>query len=181
MRIQPTPEWKVVEESLFSHSSELQVFNGKIAGYDYGEYGGKISFIPDSGTEYKLINENFKGFYSSGGRVFVLTGLSNMFTDKGHIYEVIHSDDKWRAVPAIDLESCPESHLTVDGILYVATNKALIVVETGAVTNTIPIDESYVGLYPNSMVWADSKLYIGVNGGMISVGLEDRKITLYSL
>jgi len=169
------------EDRLFNHSNELPVFNGIIAGYDRGEFGGKVAFIPNSGQEYNLINENFRGFYTLEDRVFVLTGFSHMFSDKGHIYEIIFSEGKWQAEQVLDLASCPESYLLVDKTLYLATNRALLVIEDNKVKESITIEASWVGFYPNSLIKANSKLYVGIRGGMVSVGLDDRKITWYSL
>jgi len=169
------------EERLFNYSSELRIPGGIIAGYDHGEFGGKVSFIPGNGNEHKLINENFKGFYVLENKIFVLTGFSHMFTDKGHVYEINYGGGKLQALPILDLDSCPESYLLVDKILYLATNKALLVVENRKITKLIAIEESWVGLYPNSLVLANSKLYVGMRGGMVSVGLNDKKITWYYL
>jgi len=169
------------EERLFNYSSKLTVFNGILAGYDHGEFGGAVSFIPKVGAEYKLINENFKGFYSLKDKIYVLAGLSHMFIDRGYLYEVCFLDGKWQAIQILDLGSCPESYLLVEDILYMATNKALLVVENCKISKSVDIEESWVGLHPNSLIVANSKLYVGIRGGMISVGLDDRKIAWYSL
>ena len=169
------------EERLFNYTSELPVFNGILAGYDHGEFGGAISFIAYDRSEYKLINDNFKGFYAVDDRVFVLAGLSHMFIDRGSIYEIYFSDGKWQAERVIDLGSCPESYLLVGETLYLATNRALHVVENCKISKSVAIEESWVGLHPNSLIVADSKLYMGVRGGMVSVGLDDRKVSWYSL
>jgi len=168
------------EERLFNYSSQIMVFNGVIAGYDYGELGGKISHIPDNGHEYTLINENFKGFCAISDKVFVLTGISHMFTDNGHLHELDYDSGKWFAAQILDLGSCPESYLLLGKTLYLATNKAFLVVEDRKIVQKIPMEESWAGLYPNSLILANSKLYVGIRGGMISVGLDDRKITWYT-
>ena len=169
------------DDRLFNYSRELRVPGGRIVGYDHGEFGGKISFISNRGNESPLVDENFKGFYIVDDRLFALSGMDHFFTDKGHIYEMVYSEEKWEAVLMLDLFSCPQSYLLVDKTLYIATNKALMVVENCEIKESMTIEVSWSGLFPNSIVQANASLYIGMRGGMVSVGLEDKKITWYCL
>ena len=168
-------------EKLFHHAREIRVPGGVIAGYDQGEYGGKISFISAYGNEQILVNENFKGFYVLDERLFALSGFSNMFSDRGRLNEIVLSEEKWQAVQILDFDSCPESYMILDKTVYIATNKALLVIENCEIVNTFIMEAAWGGLFPNSMSFENAKMYIGMKNGMVSVGLEDKKIKWYPL
>jgi len=153
-------------ERLFDYTRELKVPGGVIAGYDHGEFGGKVSFISAAGREEILVNENFKDFYILEDRLYALTGMSNLFSDSGHLYELLMIDDKWQAGEIMDLKSCPRSYLVADKVLFIATDKELLIIENNEIIKAVEIE---------------GPLFVGMDDGLVSVGYEDKTITWYFL
>jgi len=161
------------------HPNELRVENGTFIGSDRGEWGGSIVFKPDDGSEYEILRKNFRGFYTIGDKKFALTGLLHLMDWGGNIYELVFDDGKWKAEMALDIESCPEVFLLVSNDLYIATNKALIVVRAGKSIETLVENVFWSGLYPNSMVYANHSIFIGMRGGVYVYDLNAKTETWY--
>ena len=174
--------FKSMEEFEASKYSNIVKTNyGKIEGIDNGEWGGKVKFSPYVGLGYTLVGENFRGFYMVNGRLFVLTGLVHGMGDKGSLYELYFDNGSWKAKLIYNFKSSPNTYLVVENNVYVITNKALYLMENGTTVKTILKKAFWDGLYPNSMILANSKLYVGMRGGMFSVGLDDKAITWYPI
>ena len=164
-----------------SYSNNLEVEQGTIMGVDNGEWGGGVKFIPKKGNEYKLIDENFRGFYVVGEKKYALTGLSHLSLDWGNIYQLKYSSKKWKAKKVIDLGSCPKTFLLKDEKLYLVTDTTLCVIEDGKISENLVKEAFWRSLYPNSIVFANESLYIGMRGGIFSYNLNSKKETWYEV
>ena len=100
--------------------------------------------------------------------------------DEGSLYELSHNGKKWSAEKIYDLDSYPWAYLIVDNIVYLITDEALLIIENGDKITTISEDAFWGGLFPNSMVLADTTLYVGMNGGMFSYELNEHTVKWYS-
>lgn len=75
-------------------SSSLDAFDGHLAGFDRGEWGGKLVFISSQGKEVELLDENVAGIFRVPGGVVVFTGLAHLSLNKGEVYAVVQNPDK---------------------------------------------------------------------------------------
>ena len=160
---------------------ELKTSNGKFRGKDNGEWGGNVRFFPHIGFGYKLLDDNFRGFYTVNNRSFVLTGLSHMFSNAGCLYELKYYKGKWHAELKFNFESTPKAYLVVDDIVYLITDKSLYKIVNGDEIEIISDNAFWSGLSPNSMILANSKLYVGIKGGMFSIGLDNKTETWHPI
>ena len=165
---------------------EIEVENGIIIGTNHGEFGGDIKFKSSFGFEYKILDENFFGFYTFEEKNFVITGLAHMFTDYGYVYELIFSNNKWQAKKIFDIDSQPESFLAVNNDLFIVTKNTLLVLK-GGLESKVLIDNAFWEPYfpffqngfnffgplaPRSMVYGNNSIYIGMYGGMYAYDLN---------
>ena len=64
------------------YPDELHIDGGILKGVDDGEfYFGGVTFFSDSGEEHYILRENFHGFYTVSGKIYVLTGLAHLCSD----------------------------------------------------------------------------------------------------
>jgi len=163
------------------HEDVLRTAKGRIVGANKGEWGGSVRFIPRFGAGYTLINDNFCGFYVINDRVFALTGLAHLTLDFGAIHELSYKNGKWTAQIILDLESEPKAYIVVDETLYVVTGKDLLIVKNDEIVKSIPGRNGWFAAYPNSIVVADSTLYMGLRHGMFAIDLECGDLRRYFL
>lgn len=158
----------VALEKPVDYPAEIATVHGKLVGEDKGEWGGSIKFMPDTGKDYTLVEENFQGFYTLEGRLFALTGLAHMGIDEGAIYEIIFRDGRWAADGIAKLDGCPEAFSIVDNMLYLVTSNSLSTVSADGMIETLLDEAFWEGLYPTSIVCADTVVFIGMRGGVYS-------------
>jgi len=183
----------VAVERRYIKSWELKVDNGRFIGVGRGEWSGNIKFKPNSGIEYDILQENCLGLCAVGEKKYALTGLAHLSTDYGSIYELIFSKGKWKTEKILDIGNEPQAYIVVDEDLYVVTRKALIVLKEGDFLETLVEDAFWGGsfpytqngvsfsssLTPNSMVYANHSIYIGMYGGIYAYDLNTREEKWY--
>ena len=155
--------------------------NGTMVGWSHGEWGGGIIFIPIETNvfpEYRVMSENFYSFYTIGDKIFALTGLAHLGFSYGSIYElnVVGNtfEDKWEAVEILDIKYAPKTFLLVDEDLYIATSDTLIIVKDGEISDILIENAGWGILYPNSMVYANNSIFIGMRGWICEYDLDKR-------
>jgi HEAT repeats len=83
-----------------------QETRGMFVGTDGGEFIGGLSFVPArGGTVVTLVPDNISLSFRRGGRLYVVTGLSHLFTSYGEIWEIDEKASPPRAVRRIRLPS----------------------------------------------------------------------------
>ena len=164
---------------------ELKVENGTFVGINLGEFGGGIKFIPSSGVEYEITNENYFGFYNDNQRIFAITGLGHL-SGYGHIHELVFVEGKWEAQIILDIGNHPIAFLAVNEELFIVTDKELLLIKDGTIADVLidnafwngyfPFSDSdfnYQGsLAPTTMIYADNSVYIGMYGGVYMYDLN---------
>ena len=155
--------------------------NGTMIGWGHGEWGGGIIFIPietDVFPEYRVMSENFFSFYRIGDRIFALTGLAHLGSSRGSIYELVvvgeTFEDRWEAVKILDIQYAPETFLLVNEDLYIATSNTLIIVKNGEISDILIENAGWGTLYPDSMVYANNSIFVGMRGWICEYDLDTR-------
>jgi hypothetical protein len=60
--------------------------DGTIVGFNGGEFGGGIYFLPTDGAPKRLNGDRVVGAWRMGGRVYVAAGLAHGIGEDGHLY-----------------------------------------------------------------------------------------------
>lgn len=154
-------------------SGEMECDEGVFVGRYGGEWGGNIRFESKEGYSYQILEDNFRGFTTIGEKYYVLTGLAHMGTDYGAFYEFVFEEGIWQAKQVGDLGSCPNTFLLIDNKLYIVTNKAMFVFDAEKDrVSTLVESTLWENMYPNSMLYANRSIYIGMRGGMFVYNLD---------
>ena len=190
-------------------NNKHQVRGGYILGVDRGQWGGCVIFVPEqeidnlpcdlcNGPSIKwliqlemLKNEelhiltynNFKGFAEYGCRKFVFTGLANMGTDEGCFYELILQENTWVLREIQKLDSCPQVFTQTGSKIYLVTSDCLVELnleEDKPKTKILFEGVDWGGLYPNSMIYANNSLYVGMRGFVYEYDLNSGNATWYN-
>ena len=157
-----------------SDTKQLQVWNGYFTGIDYGEFGGGLDFTSVEGT-YKLLDENVVDFIAVDKKYYVLTGLAHLGMDRGKMYRLDFMDynGRWAAKEILDLQSCPLAYyLDNNNVIYMVTYDSLLHIRDEKISKVLVKDAFWRGLYPNSVLYLDGRLVIGMWGGVYTYQLS---------
>lgn len=113
---------EIREKVVKNPSVALKTPKGWLAGYDGGEWGGELMYLPDSGESTKLIDGNIQDIFSFKDFNVALSGMAHLSINTGSVYKVERSGDSWEANLWIDLPGSPDrSWLTEGGDIYIDT------------------------------------------------------------
>jgi len=190
--------------------NKLKVENGYIIGFDMGEFGGSVHFTPlqdvvnvpidtefydvprllsshyshrDSGESYNILNENFRGFILHNDRKFVLTGIAHMTKDVGCLYELLLEGNIWHVKKLIDIGSRPHVFVQSGATTYLASSRSLLRINQAddkLKIKTLVKNVGWGSLYPNSLVYANDSLYVGMRGFIYEYNLKSGKEKWYN-
>ena len=136
---------------------------------DRGEFGGGVYAVSPQGRSITLSTQNARGFFQSGQRHFVLTGLGKA----GAIYE-IHDLDAMPSLALITtLKGAPRGIAIEDNRVYVLTVEDFEMVEfrEPGVRTTVLIERGPWDRVPVNMVKRGNEFAIGMHAGVVVVQL----------
>lgn len=74
--------------SLGRPSIRLSLPEGELQGFNRGEFGGGLAYVPHVGAIKELLNDNVLSIVRNTTGIFVFTGLSHMYTSRGAVWKV---------------------------------------------------------------------------------------------
>ena len=163
----------------------LKVDDGWIIGWDYGEFGGDVTwYAPGGRSKYEISQEHIGGYLKTGGEIFGLEGLDHG-DPRGAIVRLRKdpADGKWKSEPFVTLPSAAAvGTLDRDGSMIVVTYACIIRIPLQGRIDVIKDVVSY-DRAPTSVVLSDDdRLYVGVYGGVVELASwrSVPKVTYYA-
>lgn len=182
-------EWKVeysggikVSKHKYTDSIRYETSNGIFYGINHGEWGGNLFFYPagDEAKKYEVMDGNIVGMYQINKEIYVLEGLAHLLMSQGSVYRLKEDSGKWVAEKVIDLTDAPYAFTIVDEkTVYIVTSGKIVKVEEEKVKETIVTNAFWQGLYPNSIIHSNNKLFIGMREGVAAVDLKSKKVSWF--
>lgn len=185
-------------EERFSYVCNLNM--RYLVGIDCGEFDGWVSVIeydsnrnPEAKNE-RLYNENCRGFLKEKVLVeykgesywtdnydvaYIFVGLAHLTVDRGKIYKFENQKDGYSCELFADLGSSPDAFLLDDGNIIVATNKALLSVDSSGNITTLFTSDYWKDLGVTSMVKLEESYYIGTFSGILEYSIADSNVVWY--
>lgn len=169
---------------LSGYIDSMEVPGGYLVGINHGEFGGRLLFVSEDGTEvYDVegtsrrfaMSLNIRRFFRLGGRLFAIEGLSHMGLDGGQILEMTKGD-KWIFTTLTSLDSAPVCVEVYGENRMVLTNTSVYRLNLDGTTQKILSAPFYWGiLYPSSLKVIGKELYIPMRGGIIQIRDFEKK------
>jgi len=152
------------QKGMIGAESTFKLQNGRLLGFDAGEFGGGLWFADVNGKTEELSKENVHGFVGTQQGVLVFVGLAHMGHDSGKVLVVpykITSQTDLRTL--VELDGAPGAFSKVsDDTALVITRESISQIASSGVSKTL-LRRSFAGLYPNSIVSAsDGTIYAGM-------------------
>jgi hypothetical protein len=145
---------------------ELGVPGGKLVGVDRGEWGGRLAWVPESGSALEIHSGNIQAITEVNGRYYAFGGLAHLGINEGQMFRVDRDEQgRWRAVPVVALSGAPAAVAKGAGdTLLVVTAGALDIVHPDGAHRVAHRNSMWTYLYPNSVAVA--------RGGTVYVGMR---------
>lgn len=164
-----------------SSEVKLTLISGKLVGFDEGEWGGKLNFVPADSTKlsFEVKDGNISQLFKYKNEIYLIDGLSHMGYDKGALYKLKISTDTITYDLIEEFDYNPKAFTIYNDKYYIVNNYHFIVIDKQN-KDTIIDGEYWKGLNPNSIaVFDDDNIFIGMNGAFAKVNKNEKSIKFY--
>ena len=147
----------------------IPVVGGKLAGRDRGEFGGDISWIPDSGPTVQFSTANLHAFMQTRMGLLALVSPASHGHGAGQVVRLEQAANKaWTTVPLMALGGTPAAFRQLaDSGALVVTYDELITADFPGTTRVVHRNPVWSSSIPTSVVRdAAGVFYIGMRSGV---------------
>jgi hypothetical protein len=156
------------DSALRRRADTLKVDGGRLIGFDGGEFGGRISWQPDSGGEQGVASVNPHALIQLRDTVWALTGLAHLTSNKGQLIRLDRVGTGWRVGETIDLGAAPEAivRLPGDTLLVLAVGR-LISISPSHRVEVLHENRMWIYTYPTNLIRDRAgAVYLGMMSGV---------------
>lgn len=161
-------------------SCKLTLEDGTLLGIDRGEWGGALTFTPNSKQNEQTIKRgNIKFIFKYNGKIYFIEGLAHLSNSEGALYELQKKDTAFTYNKILDFDDAPEAFTICNNQFLIATYKNFFIV-TNFKKQLIFKDVFWSGLCPNSIAAIDDKsVFLGMRSGIAKLDLKNKKLKYY--
>lgn len=161
----------------------LTVSDGLFLSVYTGESGGALYFYPnsDKNKKYKVKDGYIWQLYEIGDENYALEAFPFSNPQNGKILKLKKKFSKWISQEIIDINDIPYCTINVgDNTMYLVTYNKLIKLVNNKISEVIIDNAFWKGLYPNSALYKDGYIYIGMRAGIAKVDIKSKEIHFYT-
>jgi hypothetical protein len=147
-------------------------------GTDRGEWGGSLDFYSEPGNSHTLIQDNIVAIHELAGDLVVFTGLAHLSLNRGAIWKI--SDPA--GIPRAErITLLPDAPCIVLKLRLYDKSPYFLIIGSSHLTGYYPEFDAislsatnlfWSGLYPNSAVFRDDALIVGIRSGLGVIELK---------
>jgi hypothetical protein len=163
-------------DSAFQRRADtLRVNGGRLIAFDGGEFGGRISWQPDSGVEQPVASVNSRALIQIKDTVWALAGLAHLTTDRGELIRLERVANGWRIGETRDLGAAPQGiiRLPSDTMLVLASRR-LILIPPSHQPQVLYENPRWINSFPANIVRDRSgAIYLGTQSGVVRLSPQE--------
>jgi hypothetical protein len=170
-----------IEKVKERNTAELKIDDGNLIGINRGEWGGKLSFIPNDKDkkEIEIKEGNIKFVFEFNDKIYFIEGLAHLSYSGGAIFELKKERENFTYENIMEIDDAPEAFTIYGNKLLIATHRNFYVVENFK-KELIFENTFWSSLYPNSIAVVDNEnVYMGIRSGLVKLDLTNKNITFY--
>lgn len=159
------------------------VFGGFFLNITTLEWGGALYFYPDGDIQQKycILEGYIWDVYQMGNKYFALATYPFKEHKNSKILELRKTGKQWYSKEVASINDIPCSFTIVnDNTMYVATHSKLIKLVNNKIEEIIIDNAFWKGLYPNSILYEDGTIYVGMQGGVSKIDLSTRAVQFFT-
>ena len=163
------------------NKAELKIDGGILIGINHGEWGGKLSFVPNNKDkeEIEIKEGNIKFVFEFKGKIYFIEGLAHLSFSGGAIFELKKDGQNFSYEKLMEFDDAPEAFTIYKNKFLIATHQNFYVVED--FKKELVFEKTFwSSLYPNSIAVVDNKnVYMGIRSGLVKLDLINKKMIFY--
>lgn len=167
----------LIKQTKFKDKVEYLTKNGKLIGYDKGEFGGRLNYIPNSDPSktIEIMFGNIVDIFEFNSKIYILQG-----GDKGGaILELNIDKEKFNVKRLFIFDNPPLAAQVFEDKIYVVSFNGFYVVENNN-WEKIFYNQFWSGLYPSSIAYFDDEnIFLGIRSGIVKIDLKNRNVKFY--
>lgn len=170
-----------VTKAQSNNKSVLKISNGTIVAINHGEWGGKLTFIPDDKNQSEIVIKegNLKFVFIFNNNIYFIEGLAHGSSNYGDLYQLNYSENKFSYKSIIHFEDSPEAFTIYKNKIYIAGYGNFYIIDNFK-KGVLFRDAFWSGLYPNSIAIMDEKnVYLGIRSGIVKLNLPKKEVLFY--
>lgn len=170
-----------IKEIERNNTCELKIDKGTLKGTNNGEWGGRLTFVPDdiSKKEILIAGGNIIFIFLFKDKIYYIESFSHMTFNFGAMYELNKKGDKFIEKKVVDFIDAPHAFTIHNDKLLIATSKNFYIVK-GYRKYLILKNTFWSGLYINSVTTInDENVFIGMSGGIAKLDLTTKSFKFY--
>lgn len=170
-----------IEKVKERNTAELKINGGNLIGINRGEWGGKLSFVPNDKNkkEIEIKEGNIKFVFEFNDKIYFIEGLAHLSYSGGVIFELKKDGENFTYKNIMEFDDAPEAFTIYGNKLLIATHRNFYVVENFK-KELIFENTFWSSLYPNSIAVVDNEnVYMGIRSGLVKLDLTNKNITFY--
>jgi hypothetical protein len=154
-----------IEGSDSPDTVRTDVRDGRLIGYNYGEFGGDVWFVKATTSDSVHVHSgNLVAFARVDSGFLGLAGLSHGVLDTGYVLRFAPTTSGWTATHVMNLGEAPHAYTLLGGdTLLVVSGSTLRVVRPPATNRVVHESDAWPYTYPSSIVRDRSGVvYVGM-------------------
>lgn len=166
-----------IEQTKFKDKVEYLTKKGKLIGYDEGEFGGRLNYIPNSdpSKSIEIMFGNIVDIFEFNSKIYILQGGYK----GGAISELNIDKEKFNVKKLFIFDNSPLAAQVFEDKIYVVSFNGFYVVENND-WEKIFYNQFWWGLYPSSIAYFDDEnIFLGIRGGIVKIDLTNRTVKFY--
>ena len=170
-----------IEKVNEKNKAELKIDGGNLIGINRGEWGGKLSFVPNSKDkeEIEIKEGNIKFVFEFKGKIYFIEGLAHLSMSSGALFELKKDGQEFSFEKLMEFDDAPEAFTIYGNKFLIATHQNFYVVEDFK-KELIFENTFWSSLYPNSIAVVDNEnVYMGIRSGIVKLDLTDKNMKFY--
>lgn len=161
---------------------ELKIDTGTLKGVNNGEWGGRLTFIPNdpSKKEITVAGGNIISIFRFKDKIYFIEGFAHLTFSFGAMYELNIVGKKFIEKRVIDFIDAPSALTIYDDKILIVTRKKFYIIK-GYRKRLILKNAFWECLYPTSVVAInDENVFIGMRGGIAKLNLTNKDLFFYT-
>jgi len=153
----------------------LRVDGGRLIAFDGGEFGGRISWQPDSGAEQRVASVNSRALIQIRDTVWALAGLAHLTSNKGELIRLERVANGWQIGETRNLGAAPQAivRLPSDTLLVLAVGR-LVLIPPSHRPQILHENRMWIYTYPSNLVRdRGGAIYLGMQAGVVRLSPKE--------
>ena len=167
----------LIEQTELKDKVEYLTKKGKLIGYDEGEFGGRLNYIPNSepSKTIEIMFGNIVDIFDFKNKIYILQGGYK----GGSISELKINYENFDVKRLFNFDNPPLAVEVFENKIFVVSFNGFYIVENND-WEKIFYNQFWWGLYPSSIAYFDDEnIFLGIRSGIVKLDIKNKTVKFY--